>query len=59
MNKDMREIIRQSSLIMNVSPEGFEQALAFGVLRSVEEDSFFFMQNDPANPCLCFDQRAG
>jgi len=48
MNKDAREIIRQSSLLKGVSPEGFEQALAIGVLRSIEEGGFFFMQTDPA-----------
>jgi CRP-like cAMP-binding protein len=48
MNQDTQEVIRQSSLIQNVSPEGFEQALVFGVLRSIEEGGFFFMQGDPA-----------
>jgi CRP-like cAMP-binding protein len=48
MNNDVREIIRQSNLFQEVSPEGLEQVLACGVLRLVEEDGFFFMQSDPA-----------
>ena len=44
----MRSLIRGSSLFQAISPAGFEQALASGVLRSVEEDGFFFMQTDPS-----------
>lgn len=48
MEKDTQELIRQSSLFKEVSPRGFAQVLESGVLRSVEEDGFFFMQADPA-----------
>lgn len=48
MNKQTQEIVRQSSLFQNVSQAALEQALAMGVLRSVEEGSFYFMQGDPA-----------
>ncbi len=44
----IRRIVRQSSLFRGVSPQGFEQVMEFGVLRSVEEEGFFFMQGDPA-----------
>lgn len=43
-----REIIRQSSLFKDVSPQGFDQVLETSLLRSVEEDGFYFMQADPA-----------
>ena len=42
------EIVRKSSLFQGVSPDGFEQALTLGVMRSVEEGGFFFLQSDPA-----------
>jgi CRP-like cAMP-binding protein len=44
----IRAIVRQSTLFRQVSPQGFEQVMAAGVLRSVEENGFFFMQGDPA-----------
>ena len=48
MNKEVQELIRKSSLFANVDEAVFGQALESGVLRSVEEDGFFFMQGDPA-----------
>lgn len=48
MNKEMQELIRKSSLFANVDEAVFGQVLESGVLRSVEEDGFFFMQGDPA-----------
>jgi CRP/FNR family transcriptional regulator, nitrogen oxide reductase regulator len=48
MNKEMQEIVRQSSLFREISPTAFAQVLATGVSRSVEEDGYFFMQGDPA-----------
>ena len=48
MQISAREIIRHSSLFESVSPAGLEQALSLGVMRSVEEGGFFFMQGDPA-----------
>ena len=49
MNNNTQEIIRGSSLFKDVSPQSFEQVLGTGLLRSVEEDGFFFMQADPAS----------
>lgn len=48
MEKDVRELIRQSSLFEDIGPEVFEQVLESSVSRSVEEDGFFFLQGDPA-----------
>jgi CRP-like cAMP-binding protein len=48
MDKDLREIIRRSSLFQNIIPEVFEQVMASGVLRAVEEGGFYFLQDDPA-----------
>ena len=48
MDQEIQEIVRQSSLFQGISPAGFEQILAFGTLRAVEEGGFFFMQGDPA-----------
>lgn len=48
MDNEKQEIVRQSSLFQGTSPDGFEQAFAFGLMRSVEEGGFFFMQGDPA-----------
>jgi len=48
MEKDIRELVRQSSLFKDVNAEVFAQVLEASVIRSVEEDSFFFMQADPA-----------
>jgi CRP-like cAMP-binding protein len=45
---NVEELVRQSSLFKDIRPEVFSQVLASGVLRSVEEDGFFFMQADPA-----------
>jgi len=44
----MQELVRQSNLFKDVSPDVFSQALDASVPRSVEEDGFFFMQGDPA-----------
>jgi CRP-like cAMP-binding protein len=43
-----RQLIRQSSLFKDASPAGFEAVLEAGVVRSLERDTFFFMQGDPA-----------
>ena len=48
MDVKTHEIVSKSSLFQNVSPAAVEQALALGILRSVEEGGFFFMQGDPA-----------
>lgn len=48
MEKEVQELVRQSSLFRDVSPEVFTQVLDASVPRSVEEDGFFFMQGDPA-----------
>jgi CRP/FNR family transcriptional regulator, nitrogen oxide reductase regulator len=48
MDKETQELVRKSSLFKDVSPDVFVQVLEAGVLRSVEEDGFFFMQEDPA-----------
>lgn len=48
MEKDVQELIRQSSLFKDISPDVFEQVIAVSVLRSIEEDGFFFLQGDPA-----------
>jgi CRP-like cAMP-binding protein len=45
----VEEIIRRSVLFREVSPTVLEQVLAAGVLRSVEEGGFYFMQGDPAS----------
>lgn len=45
---EVDELIRQSSLFKDVSPNVFAQVLEAGMLRSVEEGGFFFMQADPA-----------
>jgi CRP/FNR family transcriptional regulator, nitrogen oxide reductase regulator len=49
MDKETQELVRNSSLFKDVSPDVFAQVLEAGVLRSVEEDGFFFMQEDPAS----------
>ena len=59
MDKDLREIIRLSSLFQNVKPEVFAQVMASGVLRSVEEGGFYFLQDDPASGTLTCWWRAG
>lgn len=48
MDKDVQEIVRKSSLFKDVNDAVFHQALETGILRSVEEGSFFFLQGDPA-----------
>jgi CRP/FNR family transcriptional regulator, nitrogen oxide reductase regulator len=48
MNRDFQDLIRRSGLFKNVSEAVFEQVLATGLLRSVEEDGFYFIQGDPA-----------
>ncbi len=48
MDQQQRELVRQSGLFKDVSRPGFDQIIRLGVKRSVEEDSFFFMQGDPA-----------
>ena len=48
MADHLREIIRLSNLFQNVKPEVFEQVMDSGVLRSVEEGGFYFLQDDPA-----------
>ena len=48
MDNIIRETIRLSNLFQNVKPEVFELVMSLGVLRSVEEGGFFFMQEDPA-----------
>ena len=48
MDKEVQDLVRQSSLFKEVSPDGFKQVIETSVLRSIEEDGFFFMQGDPA-----------
>jgi CRP-like cAMP-binding protein len=48
MDKNIEELIRQSNLFRDASPAAFTQVLAMGVVRSIEEDGYFFMQGDPA-----------
>jgi CRP-like cAMP-binding protein len=48
MDKEVQDLVRQSSLFKEVSPDGFKQVIETCVLRSIEEDGFFFMQGDPA-----------
>jgi len=48
MEKEVQELVHQSSLFRDVSPEVFRQVLDASVPRSVKEDGFFFMQDDPA-----------
>jgi len=48
MEKEVQELVHQSNLFRDVSPEVFTQVLDASVPRSVEEDGFFFMQGDPA-----------
>jgi hypothetical protein len=48
VNAAERQLIRQSSLFKDASPPGFETILQAGVLRSQEQDSFDFIQGDPA-----------
>ena len=48
MDMEVQELVRQSSLFKEVSSDGFKQVIETGVLRSIEEDGFFFLQSDPA-----------
>jgi len=48
MDEKTQEIVRQSSLFKDISPLAFERVLETSLLRSVEEDGFYFMQTDPA-----------
>lgn len=49
MNKEaFSAIVRQSSLFRAISAANFTLLMENGVLRSVEEEAFFFMQGDPA-----------
>ncbi len=48
MDKDIQDLIRKSSLFRDVNDTVLRQALDVGILRSVEEGGFFFLQGDPA-----------
>lgn len=48
MDKDIQDLIRKSSLFRDVNDTVLRQALDLGILRSVEEGGFFFLQGDPA-----------
>lgn len=48
MENHLPEIVRQSGLFRNVSPAALEQAMALGILRSMEGGGFYFLQGDPA-----------
>ena len=48
MEKEVQELVRQSSLFKDIRPDVFAQVLEASVPRSVEEDGFFFLQGDPA-----------
>ena len=48
MDIEVQELVRQSSLFKEISSDGFKHVIEVGVLRSTEEDGFFFMQGDPA-----------
>jgi len=48
MDMEVQKLVRQSSLFKEISSDSFKQVMETGVLRSIEEDGFFFMQGDPA-----------
>jgi CRP/FNR family transcriptional regulator, nitrogen oxide reductase regulator len=48
MDKETKNLIRESNLFQDVSAESFDQVMESGILRSVEGGGFFFMQGDPA-----------
>ena len=48
MEKEVQELVRQSSLFKDVRPDVFAQVLETSMMRSVEEDGFFFLQGDSA-----------
>lgn len=47
MNAQFKELIEKSSLFGHVKPETVAYAITEGVLRSMEEGGFFFLQGDP------------
>jgi CRP-like cAMP-binding protein len=49
MDQETVNLIRDSDLFRDVSPQGLDKALGNGILRSVEGGGFFFMQGDPAS----------
>jgi CRP/FNR family transcriptional regulator, nitrogen oxide reductase regulator len=49
MDKKTQDLIRQSNLFKEISSDIFTRVLDVGVLRSVDESGFFFMQGDPAS----------
>jgi CRP/FNR family transcriptional regulator, nitrogen oxide reductase regulator len=46
---EARELVRQSSLFKGIKTATLEQALAVGMLRSIEQGGFFFIQGDLAS----------
>jgi CRP-like cAMP-binding protein len=48
MEKEIQELVRQSSLFKDINPDVFAKVMTASVQRSVEEDGFFFLQGDPA-----------
>lgn len=48
MKKEVQELVRRSSLFKDIHSDVFTLVLEASMLRSVEEDGFFFMQGDPA-----------
>jgi CRP/FNR family transcriptional regulator, nitrogen oxide reductase regulator len=48
MEKEVQELVRQSSLFKDIKPDIFVQVLEASLPRSVEEGGFFFLQGDPA-----------
>jgi CRP-like cAMP-binding protein len=48
MEKEVQELVRQSSLFKNIRSDVFVQVLESSMPRSVEEGGFFFLQGDPA-----------
>ena len=48
MEKEVQDLVRQSSLFKNIRSDVFVQVLESSVPRSVEEGGFFFLQGDPA-----------
>jgi CRP/FNR family transcriptional regulator, nitrogen oxide reductase regulator len=49
MEKEVSELVRQSSLFKEISADLFGQVMIASVPRSVEEGGFFFLQGDPAS----------
>jgi CRP/FNR family transcriptional regulator, nitrogen oxide reductase regulator len=48
MHEEFMELVRRSSLFKDISPGVFRQVMETGIVRSVEEGGYFFMQGDPA-----------